>query len=125
MQFSQPKGEINQGLLMVSKTKSKDKIIFQNNVFVDIKKGKVGILNQEISLNIAKMIDLKDSSKSLEFDKNSSLVVLMLGGGDYILCDKEYLETFYFRGMFLDNLDSNLFEKVLKNEKIAIYKLKQ
>lgn len=125
MQFSQPKGEINQGLLMVSKTKSKDKIIFQDNVFVDIKKGKVGILNQEISLNLAKMIDLKDSSKSLEFDKNSSLVVLMLGGGDYILCDKEYLETFYFRGMFLDNLDSNLFEKVLKNEKIAIYKLKQ
>ena len=57
------------------------------------------------------MIDLKDSSKSLEFDKNSSLVVLMLGGGDYILCDKEYLETFYFRGMFLDNLDSNLFFK--------------
>ena len=125
MQFSQPKGETNQGLLMVSKTKSKDKIIFQDNVFVDIKKGKVGILNQEISLNLAKMIDLKDSSKSLEFDKNSSLVVLMLGGGDYILCDKEYLETFYFRGMFLDNLDSNLFEKVLKNEKIAIYKLKQ
>ena len=97
---------------MVSKTKSKDKIIFQDNVFVDIKKGKVGILNQEISLNLAKMIDLKDSSKSLEFDKNSSLVVLMLGGGDYIFCViKEYLETFYFRGMFLDNLDSNYLKK--------------
>ncbi len=117
--------EFGEKILMVSQRKEGERIFFDSRMYVDKSIGKIGILGEDFSLGIAGVLDLHDSAKNVEFDSQSSIVLLDLGSGEYVLCDAEYLDSFYFKGIFFENLDENLFQKVLKNEKIAIYKLKQ
>lgn len=112
-------------VLMLSQKKIGNRIFFDSRVYVDKNKGKIGILGEEFAMDIAEILVLKDSARGVTFNSQSPVVLLDLGNEAYVLCDRAYLDSFYFRGMFFDNLDENLFQKVAKNEKIAIYKLKQ
>ena len=112
-------------VLMLSQKKIGNRIFFDSRVYVDKNKGKIGILGEEFAMDIAEILVLKDSARGVTFNSQSPIVLLDLGNEAYVLCDRAYLDSFYFKGMFFDNLDENLFQKVAKNEKIAIYKLKQ
>ncbi|WDL74201.1 hypothetical protein IP360_04940 [Helicobacter winghamensis] len=79
-----------------------------------------GILNQ--NQQISKFISLK-TQQTLHFNHTGSLSALELRDGRILLCDNSYLNSLFFQGLFFETLDKNLFQKVLKNDKITIYKL--
>ena len=99
---------------------TKDRIYFKNNIALNPNTGEV--TTQDLHFRIFKSIDLKQHTTQI-FDTQSSLVAILLPNGKTLLCAKSYLESFYFKGLFFENLDKNLFQKVLKNDKITIYKL--
>lgn len=99
---------------------TKDKIYFKNDITLNPNTGEV--TTQNLHFKILKSIDLKQHTTQI-FDTQSSLVAVFLPNGKTLLCAESYLERFYFKGLFFENLDKNLFQKVLKNDKITIYKL--
>lgn len=95
-------------------------INFKNGIYLNKITGEVSA--QDFQTTIQKSIDLKHNITQ-DFDDTSTLIAIFLPNGKTLLCAESYLERFYFRGLFFENLDSNLFQKVLKNDTITIYKL--
>lgn len=95
-------------------------INFKNGIRFNQITGEVSA--QDFHTTIQKSIDLKHNL-TRDFDATSALVAIFLPNGKTLLCAESYLESFYFKGLFFENLDSNLFQKVLKNDTITIYKL--
>ncbi|WP_299546941.1 STT3 domain-containing protein [uncultured Helicobacter sp.] len=91
---------------------------FNHNITLDLKNGILNPNQQKIS----KFISLKTQT-TLHFNPKSTLSALELKDDRILLCDNSYLKSFYFQGLFFDTLERNFFQKVLKNDKIAIYKL--
>ncbi|MBX7489887.1 STT3 domain-containing protein [Helicobacter turcicus] len=101
-----------------SKNANSKIVHFKNKLALDLKNG---ILNPNTH-KISKFISLK-TNKTLNFNPQSPLSALELQDGRILLCDNSYLESFYFQGLFFETLNPNLFQKMLKNDKITIYKL--
>ncbi len=95
-------------------------IHFKNGISFNKITGEVSA--QDFQITIQKSIDLKYNITQ-DFDDTSALVAVFLPNGKTLLCAESYLERFYFKGLFFENLDSNLFQKVLKNDTITIYKV--
>lgn len=99
---------------------SKNEIIyFKNGISLNQNTGEV--FSQDFHIKIQKSINLKNGLIQT-FDATSVLIAVFLENGKTLLCAESYLESFYFKGL-LEQLDSNLFQKVAKNDKIIIYKL--
>ncbi|TLD87541.1 general glycosylation pathway protein [Helicobacter sp. MIT 05-5294] len=113
-------GEIpKNGFFALSIQSVGEKIRFHNGISLDLTSGEV--VAQDFHTQIQKSIDLKNKTTRIFYEK-SGLVAVLLPNGKTLLCAQSYLESFYFKGL-LEQLDSKLFQKVLKNDKIIIYKL--
>ncbi|MBD5164721.1 STT3 domain-containing protein [Helicobacter sp.] len=104
----------------LSISENNERISFKNGIYFNKITGKVSA--QDFQITIQKSIDLKHNLTQ-DFDATSALIAIFLPNGKTLLCAESYLESFYFKGLFFENLDSNLFQKVLKNDTITIYKL--
>lgn len=109
--FSTPK------FFAISQNVESKTAFFKNKTTLDLENGTIN--NQ---YQISRLINLK-TRQTLNFNPKSTLIALKLNDGRILLCDNSYLESFYFQGLFFETLDQNLFQKILKNDKIAVYKL--
>lgn len=84
---------------------------------------KNGILQtKDFNLTIHSLKNLQTNTTQI-FHHKSTLKALLLKDNRLILCDSFYMDSFYFQGLFFETLNTDLFKKVLKNDKITIYKL--
>ena len=104
----------------LSISEKNEMVEFKNGIKLNKNTGEV--LSQDFNTTIQKSIDLQNHTTQ-SFDDTSTLMAIFLPNGKTLLCAESYLETFYFKGLFFEQLDKNLFQKVLKNDKITIYKL--
>ncbi len=104
----------------ISQHANSNQAIFKDNLSLEPSNGILSARDSKIQIH--RFINLKDG-ETKTFNHNSSLVALRLLDDRIVLCDISYLESFYFQGLFFEKLDKNLFQKVLKNDKIIIYKL--
>ena len=101
-----------------------------NGIVLDLKKGKVQLGNQLVSLQYFLVTEnRKDGSIKLQgqrFDPNATLAaVYMKSYGKFIVMDTETLNSIYVKMFILGQYDKNLFELVVASPYTRIYKLKK
>ncbi|PZT47921.1 hypothetical protein B6S12_06690 [Helicobacter valdiviensis] len=109
-------------LLSTPKIQKENWLALNNDIFLQEKSGKVKIKSLGIEVFLEKIFYQKDK-RELQISKDSKLSAIFLEDGRIVLCDSRYLESFYFRAMFYENLNEEYFKLTLKNDKIKVYQL--
>lgn len=107
------------GVFMLSQVYIDNKAYFKNGIKLDTQSGYL-TLNGDV-IQVGEIIDLKSNSKKILTD--SKLVAIILKDNRVLVCDREYLDSFYFKAVLFKNLDSRLFKEVLSNDSIIVYKV--
>ncbi|CAM2774779.1 STT3 domain-containing protein [Helicobacter burdigaliensis] len=109
-------------LLSAPKKQESGWLSLNKDISLHLKSGKVKIKSLRMEVFLEKIFYQKDK-KELQISKDSRLAAIVLEDGRILLCDSDYLKTFYFRAMFYEDLNKDYFTLTLKNDKIKVYKL--
>ena len=102
---------------MVSKSQNGSQINFKGGVVLDIKSGRVQTQDLELTLKA-----FYDSKTTTIFDEKSHLIALKAPNKKVILCEQDYLESFFLKGIF-GKLEG--FSKILENSQMIVLKFKK
>ena len=105
------------GVFLVSRSQNGSQINFKGGVVLDIKSGRVQTQDSELTLKA-----FYDSKTTTIFDEKSHLIALKAPNKKVILCEQDYLESFFLKGIF-GKLEG--FSKILENSQMIVLKFKK
>lgn len=109
---------------------TKEKIILGNGIEIDKRTNSVNIGNQRVPLS-SLLVTAYDNTGKLRiqqqiFDVNAPLaVVYMKSYNRFLIVDQQTFNSTYFQLFVLENYDTELFEPVIMDPLVKVYKLKK